>query len=66
VPGDAVPLRFVDIAETDTADFALQSSIEQVPTAVLMKEGNEIGRIAGYWAPSNFFRLLAYMLARIE
>lgn len=66
VPGDAVPLRFVDIAQTDTRRLALQSRIDQVPTAVLMKEGSEIGRIAGYWGPTNFFRLLSHMLARLE
>jgi len=66
VPGDAVPLRFIDIAVTDTAGLALQSRIDTVPTAVLMKDGNEIGRIAGYWGPTNFFKLLSHMLARLE
>jgi thioredoxin-related protein len=66
VPGDAVPLRFVDIAETDTRSLALQSRIDMVPTAVLMKDGNEIGRISGYWGPTNFFKLLSHMLARLE
>ena len=66
VPGDAVPLRFIDVAETDTGSLALQSRIDTVPTAVLMKDGNEIGRIAGYWGPTNFFKLLSHMLARLE
>ena len=66
VPGDAVPLRFIDIAETDTATLALQGRIDTLPTAVLMKDGSEIGRISGYWGPTNFFKLLSHMLARLE
>ena len=31
-----------------------------------MKNGREVDRIAGYWGPDNFFKLLAHMLAKIE
>lgn len=66
VPGDAVPLRFIDVADNDTGSLALQGQIDTVPTAVLMKDGQEMGRIVGYWGPTNFFRMLAHMLARME
>jgi thioredoxin-related protein len=63
---DGVPLRFVDIVESDTNNLALQGRIDTVPTAVLMKNGSEVGRIVGYWGPANFFKLLAHMLARMQ
>ena len=66
VRDDAVPLRFVDIDKSDTERLALKARIDTLPTAVLMKNGREVDRIAGYWGPDNFFKLLAHMLARIE
>ena len=61
-----VPLRFVDVAKTDTAGFGLKSRIGTVPTAVVMKDGREVDRIVGYWGPTNFFILLSHILARVE
>ena len=61
-----VPLRFVDIATADTATFGLKARITVVPTAVVMKNGREVDRIAGYWGPTNFFMLLSHILARAE
>lgn len=66
VQGGAVPLRFVDIDETDTASLALKARIDTLPTAVLMKDGREVDRIVGYWGPDNFFKLLSHILARME
>jgi thioredoxin-related protein len=66
VRDDAVPLRFVDIDKSDTESLALKARIDTLPTAVLMKNSREVDRIAGYWGPDNFFKLLAHMLARIE
>jgi thioredoxin-related protein len=63
---NAVPLRFVDIAKSDTGGLALRSRIDTVPTAVVMRDGVEVDRIVGYWGPDNFFKLLAYILARME
>jgi hypothetical protein len=65
-PGTAVPLRFVDIAKSDTSTLGLKSRIHVLPTVVLMKEGHEIDRIVGYWGPDNFFKLLAQMLLKAE
>jgi hypothetical protein len=60
------PLRFVDIATTDTGRLALNAPITMVPTFVLMKQGREVDRISGYWAPDNFFKMVAYLIARAE
>jgi thioredoxin-related protein len=65
-PAASVPLRFVDIEKSDTSALGLKSRIHVVPTAVLMKEGNEVDRIVGYWGPDNFFKLLAQMLIKAE
>ena len=66
IPGDAPPLRFVDLTRTGSGEFSLKGRIEAVPTAVLMSNGEEVGRIVGYWGRDAFFRLLAHMLARME
>lgn len=61
-----VALRFIDIAQTDTSGLALNRRIDTVPTAVLMKDGVEVDRIVGYWAPETFFKLLAHIMARAQ
>ena len=66
VRADVAPLRFVDIATGDTASLGLNSRIDTVPTAVVMRDGREIDRIVGYWGPTNFFKLLTHILARLE
>ena len=66
VPADTAPLRFVDIAKSDTASLALKTRIDTVPTVVVMRDGREVDRIVGYWGPTNFFRMLSYILAKIE
>jgi hypothetical protein len=66
MPGKAPPLRFIDLTSAASGEFALKGRIEAVPTAVLMKDGQEVGRIVGYWGREAFFRLLARMLARME
>jgi Thioredoxin-like domain len=63
---NAAPLRFVDIAKNGTADLALKTRIDTVPTVVVMRDGREIDRIVGYWGPINFFRMLSHILATIE
>jgi thioredoxin-related protein len=66
IPGNAPPLRFIDLRSAASGEFALKGRIEAVPTAVLMKNGQEVGRIVGYWGREAFFRLLSRMLARME
>jgi thioredoxin-related protein len=60
------PLRFVDLNKTSEERYALNGRIAMVPTAVLMSEGREVDRLAGYWGPDNFFKLMAGLLARAD
>ena len=60
------PLRFVDITVSDTSRYGLQMPITMVPTTVLMKDGREVDRIAGYWAPDSFLKMVAYIRAKAE
>jgi thioredoxin-related protein len=60
------PLRFVDINKTDPDRLALRERLTQVPTVVLMQDGREFDRITGYVGPGNFFRMLDWLLARVE
>jgi thioredoxin-related protein len=60
------PLRFIDISRSDTGRLGLASPITMLPTAVLMKEGREMDRIAGYWAPDNFFKMVGLIISRAE
>jgi hypothetical protein len=60
------PLRFVDVSGDGAAGLSLNARIDVVPTAVVVRDGREIDRIVGYWGPSNFFRLLSHILARLE
>lgn len=60
------PIRFVDLNKTSEKHYALNGDIAMVPTAVLMSQGREVDRLAGYWGPDNFFKLMAGILARTE
>ena len=37
-----------------------------VPTAVVMKDGREVDRIAGYWGSDNFFKMVTFIIGRAE
>ena len=60
--GKAAPLRFVDLNDEAADRFQLSSPITVVPTLVLMRDGVEIGRIAGYVGPANVHHILNTML----
>ncbi len=60
------PLRFVDITRSDTSRYGLLMPISMVPTAVLIKDGREVDRIAGLWGADNFFKMVAYIRAKAE
>lgn len=60
------PVRFVSIEHTDTRGLNLHAGIHMVPTFVLMQDGQEVGRIVGYWAPENFFKMISNILAKTE
>jgi thiol-disulfide isomerase/thioredoxin len=58
------PLRFVNIAVSGNQNAALNGPITMVPTSVLMKDGREVDRIAGYWAPDNFFKIIESLIGK--
>lgn len=57
-----VPLRYVDITSIDEMRLGLSERVATVPTIVLMRDGREVDRIAGYTGPENFFAALGQML----
>ena len=57
-----VPLRYVDITSIDELRLGLSERVATVPTIVLMRDGREVDRIAGYTGPENFFAALGQML----
>jgi thioredoxin-related protein len=65
-PASDAPLRYIDITKTDIDGLHLKGRIDMVPTAVLMKNGQEVGRIAGYWGRESFFKMLAYIMSLAE
>jgi thioredoxin-related protein len=66
VPAAEAPLRYVDIAKSDIGGLHLSERIDTLPTAVLMKNGREVGRISGYWGRDSFLRMLAHIMSTVE
>lgn len=62
--GREIPMRFIDVNAEGAARLKLKSPIDTVPTAVLMREHAEVGRIEGYVSPEDFARLVTQLLAR--
>ena len=58
----SAPLRFVDINAPDVDRLALQAPIDTVPTVLVVENGREVGRIAGYVGPEIFFHSLSRIL----
>lgn len=63
---ERLPLRILDVARLETPAPTLAEPIASVPTAVLIKDGSEVGRIAGYADPRDFFLMLDRLLAETE
>ena len=60
-----VPIRFVDLND-GTGGVRLTNQIDVVPTAVLVRNNRETGRITGYSGPESFFQLMRYLLNQAE
>jgi thioredoxin-related protein len=58
----AVPMRFIDINAPDFARMNLSNPIDSVPTILVLENGREVGRIAGYVGPEIFFHSLNLLL----
>ncbi len=61
-----MPMRFVDVNAIDEGSIGLATPITLVPTIVLMRDGREVGRLAGYTGPELFFEALTHMLDRAD
>jgi thioredoxin-related protein len=60
------PIRFVSVEHADLDQLKLNGGIHMVPTFVLMQDGQEVGRITGYWAPENFFKMLSNLMLKTD
>lgn len=65
-PGRQAPLRFVNVNATAATDLGLAGAITIAPTAVLLRDGREAGRITGYWGPETFVGLVSLMIGRVD
>ena len=51
--GKQMPVRFVDVNDTNTARLDLKSPVDIVPTFIVVKSQHEVGRISGYMGPED-------------
>ena len=61
--GKDMPVRFVDVNDVPKTGIELQSSIDILPTFVVVKDNREIGRIPGYMGREDFFHSINYLLS---
>lgn len=59
-----VPARFVDINDIEADHLDFTSSVDIVPTFVVVKSHHEVGRISGYIGPEDFFHSISYLVAQ--
>jgi len=64
--GRQMPLRFLDINEVEERRLPLAAPVAMVPTAVLLKDHQEVGRIEGYVGPEAFFHSVNRLLSRAD
>ncbi len=58
-----LPVRFLDVNDTAVAELELQTSVNIVPTFIVVKDNKEIGRIPGYVGPEDFYHSINYLLS---
>ena len=46
--------------------YAINTTPRNLPTAVLLQNNREVGRIPGYLGPENFFHAINHLLAKVE
>jgi len=59
-----VPLRFLDLADVSARKLVLAEPISVVPTVLVLRDNEEMGRIPGYVGWENFFHSINCLLAR--
>ena len=55
-------MRFVNLDEIDSGAMNLRRPLRIMPTMVLMKDGAEVDRIAGYIGPQLFFHAISRLI----
>ena len=63
--GRQAPLRRIHIRDQAKAGVALARPVDATPTFVLVENGQEVGRIAGYPGSDFFYPMLEELLRRI-
>ena len=58
-----IPMRFIDLNSEAVDHLTLAGPIESLPTALIVRETKEIGRIPGYVGPETFFYSIDRLLA---
>ena len=58
-----VPMRFVDVNSDAVEELGLAGPIDSVPTALVLRQNMEVGRIPGYTGPQSFFLSIDRLLA---
>ena len=53
-----LPIRFLDVNEIGSLESGLASPLTIVPTAVVMVDGREVGRITGYMGKAPFLHMV--------
>lgn len=56
------PIRFIDPLKTDVSRLGLRQPVTMLPTIVVMRDGQETGRISGYMGPEPFFHMLSQIV----
>ncbi|MGI9479717.1 MAG: hypothetical protein ACR2PI_23650 [Hyphomicrobiaceae bacterium] len=57
-----VPMRFIDVRKADLSTLQLRQPLTMLPTVVLMKNGREVDRIAGYMGPEPFYHMVSRLM----
>lgn len=60
-----LPVRFIDVNNLDDAKLKVSSPVEIVPTFVVMRDDQEIGRIPGYVGPEIFYQSINHLISSI-
>jgi hypothetical protein len=63
--GRELPIRFLDLNDAAADRLELEGPVDIAPTAVLLKDNREVGRIPGYLGPDNFFHAVGHLLTRV-
>lgn len=64
--GRAAPLRRIDVRAPLPDDLSFDRRLHYTPTFVLMRDGQELGRIEGYPGEDFFWGLLGRLLERAD